>query len=118
MVERDPENRLLSHMSRFRMSAEIVRDNALAVSGLLNAKIGGQSAYPYQPSGIWEEISRGEIFSAQVYKESDGQDLYRRGMYWFWKRSAPPASLDIFNAPAREICRSAPATKPPMASSG
>jgi len=104
MVERDPENRLLSHMSRFRMPAEIVRDNALAVSGLLNRKVGGQSTYPYQPAGIWEEISRGEIFSAQVYKESAGEDLYRRGMYWFWKRTAPPTSLSTFDAPDREKC--------------
>ncbi len=104
IVERDPENRLLSHMSRFRLPAEIVRDNALAVSGLLNRKVGGQSTYPYQPPGIWEEISRGEIFSAQVYKESQGADLYRRGMYWFWKRTAPPTSLSTFDAPDREKC--------------
>ena len=91
-------------MSRFRLSAELVRDNALAVSGLLNTKVGGQSTYPYQPPGIWEEISRGEIFSAQVYKESQGEDLYRRGMYWFWKRTAPPASLSTFDAPDREKC--------------
>jgi len=104
LIEKDPENRLLARMSRFRLSAELVRDNALAVSGLLNAKIGGKSTYPYQPAGIWEEISRGEIFSAQVYKESEGEDLYRRGMYWFWKRTAPPASLSTFDAPDREKC--------------
>ncbi len=104
LTERDPENRLLARMSRFRLSAELVRDNALAISGLLNRKIGGQSSYPYQPPGIWEEISRGEIFSAQVYKESKGEDLYRRGMYWFWKRTAPPASLSTFDAPDREKC--------------
>jgi hypothetical protein len=104
IVERDPENRLLSHMSRFRLPAELVRDNALAVSGLLNQKVGGLSTYPYQPPGIWEEISRGEIFSAQVYKESQGEDLYRRGMYWFWKRTAPPTSLSTFDAPDREKC--------------
>jgi hypothetical protein len=104
LTERDPENRLLARMSRFRLSAELVRDNALAVSGLLNSKIGGPSAYPYQPPGIWEEISRGEIFSAQIYKESKGEDLYRRGMYWFWKRTAPPASLSTFDAPDREKC--------------
>jgi len=104
MADRDPENRLLSHMSRFRLPAELVRDNALAISGLLNGKVGGQSTYPYQPPGIWEEISRGEIFSAQLYKESKGEDLYRRGMYWFWKRTAPPASLSTFDAPDREKC--------------
>jgi len=104
LIERDPENRLLARMSRFRLQAELVRDNALAASGLLNAKIGGRSTYPYQPAGIWEEIARGEIFSAQVYKESAGEDLYRRGMYWFWKRTAPPASLTTFDAPDREKC--------------
>jgi len=104
LTELDPENRLLARMSRFRLSAELVRDNALAVSGMLTKKIGGPSSYPYQPPGIWEEISRGEIFSAQVYKESKGEDLYRRGMYWFWKRTAPPASLTTFDAPDREKC--------------
>ncbi|MBM3783416.1 MAG: DUF1553 domain-containing protein [Acidobacteria bacterium] len=104
LVERDPENRLLARMSRFRLPAELVRDNALASAGLLNAKIGGPSSYPYQPEGIWEEIARGEIFSAQVYKESTGDDLYRRGMYWFWKRTAPPAPLTTFDAPDREKC--------------
>jgi len=95
---------LLARMSRFRLPAELVRDNALASAGLLNAKIGGPSSYPYQPEGIWEEIARGEIFSAQVYKESTGDDLYRRGMYWFWKRTAPPAPLTTFDAPDREKC--------------
>lgn len=104
LVERDPENRLLARMSRFRLQAELVRDNALAVSGLLNTKIGGKSVYPYQPPGIWEEIARGEIFSAQVYEQSHGEDLYRRSMYWFWKRTAPPASLATFDAPDREKC--------------
>jgi hypothetical protein len=104
LIERDPENRLLARMSRFRLPAELVRDNALAVSGLLNRKVGGKSVYPYQPPGIWEEIARGEIFSAQVYEQSHGEDLYRRGMYWFWKRTAPPASLATFDAPDREKC--------------
>ncbi|MBL8231305.1 MAG: DUF1553 domain-containing protein [Bryobacterales bacterium] len=104
LVERDPENRLLARMSRFRLPAETVRDHALAVSGLLNRQVGGRSVYPYQPPGIWEEIARGEIFSAQVYKESSGSDLYRRSMYWFWKRTAPPPSLMTFDAPDREKC--------------
>ena len=104
LVERDPENRLLARMSRFRLSAETVRDHALAVSGLLNTQVGGRSVYPYQPPGIWEEIARGEIFSAQVYQQSSGKDLYRRSMYWFWKRTAPPPSLMTFDAPDREKC--------------
>ncbi|MCS7024250.1 MAG: DUF1553 domain-containing protein [Bryobacteraceae bacterium] len=104
LLERDPENRLLARMSRFRLPAEMVRDQALAVSGLLNRQIGGRSVFPYQPAGIWEEIARGEIFSAQVYKQSSGRDLYRRSMYWFWKRTAPPPSLVTFDAPDREKC--------------
>jgi mono/diheme cytochrome c family protein len=104
LIERDPENRLLAHMSRFRLPAEMVRDGALAESGLLNPAVGGRSVYPYQPPGIWEEIARGEIFSAQVYKQSHGDDLYRRSMYWFWKRTAPPTSLTTFDAPDREKC--------------
>jgi hypothetical protein len=104
LIERDPENRLLARMSRFRLPAETVRDHALAVAGLLNKQIGGRSVYPYQPPGIWEEIARGEIFSAQVYRQSSGADLYRRSMYWFWKRTAPPPSLMTFDAPDREKC--------------
>jgi hypothetical protein len=104
-VERDPENRLLARMSRIRLPGELIRDNALAVSGLLNDRIGGKSVYPYQPPGIWEEIARGEIFSAQVYEQSHGADLYRRSMYWFWKRTSPPPSLAMFDAPDREKCQ-------------
>ena len=104
LIERDPENRLLARMSRFRLPAEMVRDSALAASGLLNPAVGGKSVYPYQPPGIWEEIARGEIFSAQVYKQSHADDLYRRSMYWFWKRTAPPTSLTTFDAPDREKC--------------
>jgi hypothetical protein len=104
LIERDPENRLLARMSRFRLPAEMVRDSALASSGLLRTTIGGPSVYPYQPEGIWEEIARGEIFSAQVYKPSEGDGLYRRSMYWFWKRTAPPTSLTTFDAPDREKC--------------
>jgi hypothetical protein len=104
LIERDPENRLLARMSRFRLPAETVRDHALAAAGLLNRQIGGRSVYPYQPPGIWEEIARGEIFSAQVYQQSSGADLYRRSMYWFWKRTAPPPSLVTFDAPDREKC--------------
>ncbi len=93
-------------LSRFRLPAEMVRDNALAAAGLIDKRIGGPSVYPYQPAGLWEELSRGEIFTAQEYKESDGADLYRRSMYTFWKRTVPPAALTTFDAPDREKCTS------------
>jgi hypothetical protein len=104
--ERDPENRLLARGPRFRLPAEMVRDNALAASGLLNRTIGGPSVFPYQPPGLWEELSRGETFTAQEYHESSGPDLYRRSMYTFWKRTVPPAALTTFDAPDREKCTS------------
>ena len=110
LKELDPENRLLARMSRFRVQAELVRDNALAVSGLLNDEIGGRSVLPYQPPGLWEEVAYGAQFTAQRYEQSHGKDLYRRGMYSFWKRTLPPASLAIFDAPDREKCMARRAT--------
>jgi hypothetical protein len=104
LIERDPENRLLARGPRFRLPAEIVRDNALAISGLLNDKIGGPSVYPYQPAGLWEEMAFGQGFSGQTYALSLGPDLYRRGLYTVWKRTVPPPSLTIFDAPDREKC--------------
>ena len=106
LLEKDPENRLLARGPRFRLPAEMVRDNALAVSRLLDKRIGGPSVFPYQPPGIWEELSRGETFTAQEYHESTGPDLYRRSMYTFWKRTVPPAALNTFDAPDREKCTS------------
>jgi hypothetical protein len=106
LLEKDPENRLLARGPRFRLPAETVRDNALAVSGLINKAIGGPSVFPYQPPGLWEELSRGETFTAQEYHESAGPDLYRRSMYTFWKRTVPPAALSTFDAPDREKCTS------------
>jgi len=104
LIERDPENRLLARGPRFRLPAELVRDNALAISGLLNEKIGGPSVYPYQPKGLWEEMAFGEGYSGQSYTPSSGSDLYRRGMYTVWKRTVPPPSLNLFDAPDREKC--------------
>ena len=99
----DPENRLLSRGPRFRMDGEMVRDYALAASGLLVSTIGGPSVKPYQPDGVWETVAM--IGSnTRFYKRGAGEDLYRRSLYTFWKRSAPPASMDIFNAPTRETC--------------
>jgi hypothetical protein len=102
-LEKDPQNRYLSRGPRFRMDAEMVRDYALAASGLLVAKIGGPSVKPYQPEGVWEAVAM--IGSnTRDYKPDNGSKLYRRSMYTFWKRAAPPASMDIFNAPNRETC--------------
>ncbi|MBS0211298.1 MAG: DUF1553 domain-containing protein [Planctomycetes bacterium] len=102
-LEKDPANRLLSRGPRFRMDGEMLRDYALASSGLLVRKLGGPSVKPYQPDGVWEAVAM--IGSnTRDYKADKGEGLYRRSMYTFWKRSAPPASMDIFNAPSREIC--------------
>ena len=104
---RDPENRLLARGPRFRLSAEFIRDQALAVSGLLDPEIGGESVSPYQPAGLWEELmsrSDGANWTAQVYVQSHGKDLYRRSMYTFWKRTSPPPAMTTFDAPDRETC--------------
>jgi hypothetical protein len=102
-LERDADNRLLSRGPRFRMDGEMVRDYALAVSGLLNPTIGGPSVKPYQPPNVWETVAM-DVSNTRFYKRDSGDKLYRRSMYTFWKRSAPPASMDIFNAPSRESC--------------
>lgn len=104
LLDKDPENRLLARGPRLRLPAEIVRDNALAISGLLNEQLGGPSVYPYQPKGLWEELAIGEGFSGQSYAQGKAQDLYRRSMYTVWKRTVPPASLATFDAPDREKC--------------
>jgi hypothetical protein len=102
-LTRDAANRLLSRGPRFRMDAEMVRDLALASSGLLVRQIGGPSVRPYQPEGVWEAVAM-DNSDTRFYKQDSGAGLYRRSMYWFWKRSAPPASMEIFNAPSRENC--------------
>jgi hypothetical protein len=107
LIARDPENRLLARGARFRLSAEMIRDQALVAAGLLDDRIGGASVSPYQPPGIWEELasrSDGKNWTAQEYTQSHGRDLYRRTMYTFWKRTAPPPSLMTFDAPDRETC--------------
>lgn len=102
-LKKDPENRLLSRGPRFRMDAEMVRDYALAASGLLVRTIGGPSVRPYQPEKIWETVAMKES-DTRFYVQDHGDALYRRSMYTFWKRSAPPPSMDLFNAPTRENC--------------
>ena len=104
LIEKDPENRLLARGPRHRLQAELVRDNALAIAGLLDARVGGKSVKPYHPAGLWEEMAFGDGFSEQEYVQSKGGDLYRRSMYTFWKRTVPPAQLAAFDAPDREKC--------------
>jgi hypothetical protein len=102
-VKKDPDNRLLAHGPRYRMDGEMVRDYALAVSGLLTPTIGGPSVKPYQPSGVWETVAM-EGSNTRFYKPDSGDKLYRRSLYTFWKRSAPPPSMELFNASTRESC--------------
>jgi hypothetical protein len=102
-LEKDPANRLLSRGPRFRMDAEMIRDYALAASGLLSPKIGGPSVRPYQPPGVWEAVAMPDS-NLRNYVQDHGEGLYRRSMYTLWKRAAPPASMEIFNAPTREVC--------------
>jgi hypothetical protein len=101
----DPENVWYSRGPRFRLSAEQIRDTALAVSGLLDNRILGPSVSPYQPPGLWKELSYDPAeFTAQVFRQSHGADLYRRSLYTFWKRSVPPPNMVVFDAPTRETC--------------
>src|SRR5262245_38923607 len=102
-LEKDPANLLLSRGPRYRLDAELIRDYALASSGLLVRKIGGPSVKPYQPPGVWEAVAM-DVSNTRQYQQDKGESLYRRSMYWFWKRAAPPASMDILNAPSREFC--------------
>jgi len=97
---RDPDNRLLARQSRFRLEAELIRDNALAVSGLLERKIGGPSVRPYQPDGYWENLN----FPVRQYQADRGESQYRRGLYAWWQRSFPHPSMLALDAPTREEC--------------
>jgi hypothetical protein len=113
-LEKDPENALLSRGARFRMDAEVVRDTALAASGLLVEHVGGKSVKPYQPDGIWEAVAFTSS-NTNAYKRDTGESLYRRSMYTFWKRTSPPAALTTFDAPSRENCTARrPRTNTPL----
>jgi hypothetical protein len=106
-LDADPENRWLARAPRFRLPAELIRDQALAVSGLLKHRIGGASVSPYQPGDLWGELSSrtdSSNWTAQFFVQSHGDDLYRRSMYTFWKRTCPPVQLSTFDAPDRETC--------------
>ncbi|QDT71499.1 Planctomycete cytochrome C [Lacipirellula limnantheis] len=107
LFARDPDNQLLAHGPRFRMPAEFIRDLALAASGTLDARIGGASVKPYQPGDLWGELAHQKTnykFTAQLFEQDHGADLYRRSMYTFWKRSVPPVNLVALDAPSRETC--------------
>jgi len=102
LLARDPENRLLARGPRFRLNAELVRDNALAISGLLVEKFGGPPVRPYQPEGIWDEINvYGDLRNYQHDKDAG---LYRRSLYTIWKRTSAPPNMLIFDMPGREMC--------------
>ncbi|MEZ6094252.1 MAG: DUF1553 domain-containing protein [Pirellulaceae bacterium] len=102
-LEIDPQNQWLSHGPRFRMDAEMIRDAALAESGLLSKKMFGPSVKPYQPEHIWDVVGLPEG-NTRNYQQSEGEDLYRRSLYTFWKRMAPPPNMESLNAPSREVC--------------
>lgn len=105
MAERDPSNRLLSRMTRFRLPAETIRDQALFTSSLLVEKIGGPSVKPYQPAGLWSDLSfQSKIRTTDYYIQDTGEDLYRRSLYTFWKRTVPPPTMATFDAPSRDMC--------------
>ncbi|CAN5830364.1 DUF1553 domain-containing protein [soil metagenome] len=95
----DPENLFLARGPRFRLSAEQLRDSVLVASGLLNPKVGGPSVKPYQPAGLWEDGA-----TQHVYVQDKGPDLYRRSLYSFWRRTCPPPTMTVFDAPSREFC--------------
>ncbi|HEY2951174.1 MAG TPA: DUF1553 domain-containing protein, partial [Verrucomicrobiae bacterium] len=101
LFARDSENRLLARGPRYRVDAEVVRDTALAVSGLLVEQRGGKSVKPYEPPGLWEAVS---FNSAQKYVPDKGEGQYRRSLYTYWKRQSPPPNMLLFDAPTREYC--------------
>ncbi|MEC7124694.1 MAG: DUF1553 domain-containing protein, partial [Bacteroidota bacterium] len=101
--QKDPNNLLLARANASRLPAEIIRDNALKVSGLLNTKVGGESLTPYQPKGLWKQKNNFSTFLLE-YKESQGEDLYRRGLYTFIRRTSPPPNMLTFDATSREVC--------------
>lgn len=99
----DPENRWLARGPRYRLDAEVIRDQTLAASGLLVGVVGGRSVRPYQPAGIWERVAYPTSTTAK-YEPDTGQSLFRRSLYTFWKRSAPPPAMLLLDAPSREVC--------------
>jgi hypothetical protein len=103
LLEHDPRNRLLARGPRYRLPAEMIRDNALAVSGLLHEQLGGPSVFPYHPAGLWEEMAWADS-PWKTWPQQHGTDLYRRGLYTFWKRSVLHPVMSLFDAPSRNVC--------------
>ncbi len=111
--QHDPENRLLARGPRFRLPAEVVRDNALSISGLLVEKVGGPSIKPYQPARLWEELAGGA--GEGPYVQEKGSNLYRRSLYIYRKRTVPHPAMSTFDAPSREMCQvKRPRTNTPL----
>jgi hypothetical protein len=104
LYARDPENRLLARGPRFRLPGEVIRDQALFISGLLRNRIGGPSVYPYQPPDLYKGIVVAANYPGTSYTESTGDNLYRRSLYTFWKRTVPHPTMTVFDAPDREFC--------------
>ncbi len=105
LLQKDPGNRLLARGPRLRLPAEMIRDQALAVSGLLVETVGGPSVKPYQPEGIWDEIAGGSTGAYKKgYEQGTGDHLYRRSLYSFWRRTIHPPGMEVFDAPSREVC--------------
>jgi hypothetical protein len=112
LFERDPENRLLGRGARFRFPAELIRDNALAISGLLTTRLGGPSVFPYQPHGLWGDLAGGY---QPHYAQSHGENLYRRSLYTYRKRTVLHPTLSTFDAPSWEVCAlKRPSTNTPL----
>ena len=106
LLARDPRNELLARGPRFRLSAEQIRDQALATSGLLVERLGGPSVKPYQPGDLWRQVSHygSSPATSQTFVQDHGEKLYRRSLYTYWKRTLPPTNLSVFDAPNREVC--------------
>jgi len=104
LAQRDPENRLLARGSRFRLPAEVVRDQALALAGLLEHRLGGPSVRPYQPEGLYDGVVVGADYPGTTWQQDEGAGLYRRSLYTFWKRTLPHPVMTVFDAPDREFC--------------
>lgn len=105
--EKDPDNQFYARASRYRLNSEMIRDNILFASGLLNREIGGPSVKPYQPEGLWEEVSVGDASGYRgetSYKTDTGSNLYRRSLYTYWRRTVPPPSMLTFDNPSKEVC--------------
>lgn len=113
-LQKDPSNRLLARGPRYRMDGEVLRDSALAAAGLLSPRMGGPSVKPFQPTGLWEEVAMPES-NTRSHIVGQGEQLYRRSVYTFWKRSSPPPAFETFDSPSRELaCVRRPRSNTPL----